>query len=273
MQLDKQVVIVTGAGRGIGRAIAERCVEEGAKVALVSRTGSQLEETAAGIRQARGIALPVPTDVTNLTEVVSMVDKVEGELGPVDAIINNAGSCFGVGPAWEVDPETWWQDVRVNVLGVHLCCRAVIPGMIERGKGRLINMIGGGTAGPITHIAGYGTSKAAVMRYTECLAAELKDYGIPVFAMGPGLVRTSMTEHQLESEAGKKWMPRIKEMFEQGRNVPPTLAANLAVELASGRFDALSGRAFNAGEDLDRTEERIEEILEKDLKTLRMRSG
>lgn len=272
MKLDGQVAIVTGSGRGIGRAIAQNCAKEGAVVGLVSRTASQLKKTASTIREAGGVALPIPTDVTDWEAVQAMVGQVEQELGPVDLLINNAGSFNTIGPVWETDPASWWQDVTINILGVHHCCRAVVPKLIKRGKGRVINLIGGGTASPITFGSGYGTSKAAVMRYTECLALELENEDISVFAMGPGLVRTAMTELQLETEAGKKWMGRIKQRFEEGADVPPTLAAELAVELASGRFDRLSGRAFNAGEDLDATEGRMDEIIEQDLKTLRLRN-
>lgn len=271
MKLDDETVVVTGGGRGIGRAIAQSCAEAGAKVAVVSRTTEQVEETVGLIEAAGGTAGAFPCDITDWLQVQATVERVVETLGAVDVLINNAGSFNTIGPAWETDPDSWWHDVTINIRGTHHCCRAVLPAMVERDAGRVINLIGGGTGGPFAWGSGYATSKAAVMRYTECLALELEDKGVSVFAMGPGLVRTAMTELQLETEAGKQWMGRIKGRFDEGADVPPTLAAELAVQLASGRFDRLSGRAFNAGQDLDDTESQIDAIIEQDLKTLRMR--
>jgi len=108
------------------------------------------------------------------------------------------------------------------------------------------------------------------MRFTESLDREVWEAGVRVFAMGPGLVRTAMTELQLKTEAGQRWMRRIREMFEQGMDVPPTMAARLAVEIASGRLDELHGRAFGARDDLDRVLAEKDRILGEDLKTLRL---
>jgi len=274
MKLKNQVAIVTGASRGIGRAIAQRCAEEGAQVALVARTASKLEEAAAEIREGGGAALAVPADVTDHTAVKAMARRVEAELGPVDLLVNNAGAFYAIGPAWEVDPETWWSDVKINLQGVFLCCREVVPRMVARNKGRVINLIGGGTEAALPYGSAYAASKAAVMRLTENLAVELKGHGVFVFALRPGFVRTEMSELQLSDE-GRYWLPNTAQRFDEGLNVPPTMAGDLAVEFASGRFDALTGRYIRVkdykGDDLDQVEAQIPEILEKDLRTLRLR--
>jgi NAD(P)-dependent dehydrogenase (short-subunit alcohol dehydrogenase family) len=274
MKLKNQVAIVTGASRGIGRAIAQRCAEEGARVALVARTAARLEEVVAEIRDRGGVALALPADVTDHAAVQAMVRRAEAELGAVDLLVNNAGTFYAIGPTWEVDAETWWTDVSTNLLGTFLCCREVVPGMVARGKGRVINLIGGGTDTPLPYGSGYAASKAAVMRLTETLAVELKEHGVMVFALRPGFVRTDMSEYQL-TEENRRWLPHTAQRFEEGKNSPPTLAANLAVEFASGRFDALTGRYIRVkdykGDDLDDVEAHIPEILEKDLRTLRMR--
>jgi NAD(P)-dependent dehydrogenase (short-subunit alcohol dehydrogenase family) len=272
-KLKGQVAVVTGAGRGIGRAIAQAYAREEAHVALLARSADQLENAAEEIRAAGGGALPVPADITDRDSLAAALRRVEEQLGPVDVLVNNAGSFYAIGPLWEVDPEKWWTDVTINLRGVFLCCQAVLPGMIVRNRGRILNMIGGGTGNPFPHGSGYASSKAAVMRLTECLVEELRQAGsaVTAFAMGPGLVRTALTEYQLESPEGQKWMSRIQTMFEESRDVPPTRAADLAVALASGRFDGLAGRCFGAGDDLEEVLRRQDEILKKDQKTLRFR--
>lgn len=268
-----QVAVITGAGRGIGREIARAYAAEGARVALVARTAEQVEAVAAEIRAGGGTARAVPTDITDGAAVGALARRVEADLGPVDLLVNNAGSFYAIGPVWEVDAEKWWTDVTINLYGLFLLCRAVLPGMVERNRGRILNMIGGGTGSPFAYGSGYASSKAAVMRLTECLAEELREAasGVAVFAMGPGLVRTTLTEYQVDSPEGQRWLPRIQDAFDAGRDVPPTRAAALAVALAGGRFDRLAGRCFGIGDDLEAILARQDEIVRRDEKTLRFR--
>src|SRR4051812_40727029 len=121
-----RTVLVTGAGRGIGRAIAERFAAGGDRVALLSRSVEQLREVADGISAAGGTALPVPGDVTDEAAVREAFSLAEAELGPVEVLVNNAGSFYALGPVWEVDPERWWRDMEINVFGVFLPCRAAL---------------------------------------------------------------------------------------------------------------------------------------------------
>jgi NAD(P)-dependent dehydrogenase (short-subunit alcohol dehydrogenase family) len=240
----------------------------------VSRSENQLRETARLIGDAGGTALVAPADVTDRSAVEAMVRRTEDSLGPVDVLLNNAGSFNTIGPVYEIDADSWWNDITINLLGPFLCSKAVLPGMMARDArpgGRIINMIGGGTGTAFPNGSAYGSSKAALMRFTESLDKEVFDKGIVVIAMGPGLVRTAMTELQLNTEAGKRWMSVIKDAFEAKVDVPPTLAAELAVQIASGRCDALHGRALQATENLDETLAATERIIEEDLKTLRMR--
>lgn len=269
-----KVVLVTGAGRGIGRAMALAYAEEGARVALVSRSPEQLTEGVREIERRGGTALALPLDITDPAAVEAGFARVEAEHGAVDVLVNNAGRFSAIGPVWELEAERWWSDVTVNLHGTFLCCRAVLRGMVARGRGRIINVIGGGTGNPFAYGSGYAASKAAVMRLTECLAQELAEGGHPiaVFAMGPGLVRTTLTEYQLHSPEGRKWMPRVERMFAEGVDVPPTRAAALAVALASGRFDRLAGRCFSINDDLEDLWMRQDEIIRKDQKTLRFRT-
>ena len=271
MKLSGQIAIVTGAGRGIGRAIAEQFAKEGAHVALVSRTRDELDALAQEIRDAGGTANVFMADVSELGQVSKVVAQVEETMGPIDVLVNNAGVHNGFGPIWEIDPDDWWMDMTVNVRGVFNFCHEVSKRMVERKAGRIINMVGGGFSGPSPNMSGYGASKTAVMRLTETIAAELKGCGVKVFAMAPGLVKTPLNVKNMDRPVVKKYM-KLKEAFEAGRDIPPTVAAGIATELASGRMDALVGRVFQPSSDFDKLEARVDEIVEKDLFTLRVKA-
>ena len=271
MKLAGEVAVVTGAGRGIGRAIAEAHAREGAKVALLARTAKEIDAVAKTIAAEGGVASAFAVDVVDLDSVTTAIAAIERDLGTVSLLVNNAGAFAAIGPIWEVDPDAWWRDIEVNVRGTFNCCRAAIPGMMARGRGRIINMTGGGTAASFPNGSGYATSKAGLLRFTECVSDTLQGSGVMVFAMDPGLVRTAMTQHQLVSDAGKSYLPNIPLLFEAGINVPPTLAARLSVEIGSGRFDKLAGRMLMAARgDLDLDASAIDQIVTTDLRSLRV---
>jgi len=271
MKLVGNVAVVTGAGRGIGRAIAEAQAEEGAKVALLSRTAAEIEAVAAAIVAKGGVARAYTVDVVDRSAVDNAFAAIEQELGPVSLLTNNAGAFRGIGPVWAVDPETWWRDVETNIRGAFHCCRAALPGMIARRSGRIINLAGGGAATSFPNGSGYATSKAGLLRFTECVNDTLAGTDVLAFAMDPGLVRTAMTEYQLNSEAGRAYLDAIPKLFEAGVSVPPTLAARLSVEIGSGRFDKLAGRILMAARgDLDLDEAAVDAIVAGDLRSLRV---
>ncbi|MFQ5809363.1 MAG: SDR family NAD(P)-dependent oxidoreductase [Armatimonadota bacterium] len=271
MELNGAVAIVTGAARGLGRAIAEAYAARGARVALVDVLEDVLRDTAGEMAEAGGTVLAIPTDVTDAAQVDAMVAAAEETLAPTDILVNCAGSLSAIGPVWEVDRERWWHDVTVNLRGTFLCCRAVVKGMIERGGGYVLNMVGGGVGDPHAYTTGYACSKTGVMRLTEGLAKEAQEHGVKVFAMQPGAVLTAMTEFIMNSPEGRKWRPTFKDIFEKGRDAPPDLVANLAVALVSDEFDALTGRLFDARADLDEILESAGAIVEDDRMTLRLR--
>jgi len=271
MRLAGQVAVVTGAGRGIGRAIAAAQAAEGARVALLSRTAAEIEQASATIGAADGAARPYVCDVVDLGAVEAAFAAIERDLGPIDLLVNNAGAFAGYGPIWSVDPEAWWGDVETNVRGAFNCSRVAVPGMMARRRGRIINLTGGGTATSFPNGSGYATSKAGLLRFTECVNDTLVGSGVLVFAMDPGLVRTALTERQLNSEAGRAHLPDISKLFAAGVDVAPTLAARLCVEIAAGRFDRLSGRMLMAARgDLDLDEAAIAAIVTGDLRALRV---
>jgi NAD(P)-dependent dehydrogenase (short-subunit alcohol dehydrogenase family) len=250
-RLDGQVALVTGGGRGIGANSARELASAGAKVAVSARTRDQVEAVA---KEIGGLA--VVADVSKREEVEAMVEKVEAELGPIDLLVANAGISKRETTAWEMEPEEWWQIFEVNVLGTYLATRAVIPGMIDRGRGRIVITGSGAAYLPTSSGSGYAASKAAVWRFGEVLAAQLKPRGIPVFVISPGLVKTDMT-----SSFGDD-MPWT----------PPELAPQLVRVLASGRADALAGRYLHAEhDDIEELIGRAGEIERDDLNTIRLR--
>ena len=271
MELKGAVAIVTGGARGLGRAIAEAYADRGARVAIVDLLKDRLRQTAEQMERSGAVVLPVPVDVTVVSQVEAMATKVREKLGPVDVLVNCAGSLSAIGPVWEVDHKRWFQDVTVNLYGTFLCCRAVVRHMIERKFGYILNMVGGGVGDPHAYTTGYACSKTAVMRLTEGLAKEAAPQGVKVFAMQPGAVLTAMTKFIMESPEGRKWRPTFSKIFEQGRDAPPALVAKLAVELVSGKADLLTGRYFDARYDLEAVVKDTDAILSQDRLTLRLR--
>jgi 3-oxoacyl-[acyl-carrier protein] reductase len=245
------VALVTGGGRGIGARIARELAGAGMKVAVSARTREEVEEVA---REIGGHA--VVADVSSPGDAEAMVAEIERELGPIDLLVNNAGIAgWEVEPAWEASPQDWWRVFETNVLGPFLVSRAVIPGMIERGGGRIVNTGSGSGYLPGQKTTAYGGSKAALYRFAEGLALELEPHGIPVFTISPGLVKTDMTEVFRDDMS---W-------------TPPELAPRLVRVLASGRADKLAGRYIHAEhDDIEDLIRRADEIVENDLNAIRL---
>lgn len=251
-ELEGRVALVTGGGRGIGRSIALELARAGARVAVAARTAEQVRETAEEVG-----GLPLECDVSDRDSVERAVETVAEELGPIDLLVANAGVGLAEERAWEVEPSEWWRVFEINVLGVYLCCRAVIPGMIERGGGRIVNVASGAAYLPGVATTAYSASKAAVHRFSEALAGQLEPHGIPVFSISPGLVRTAMTADRFPEDA--PW-------------TPPELAPRLVRALASGRLDRLAGRYLHAEHDeVEELAARAEEIVAADLNAIRLR--
>jgi NAD(P)-dependent dehydrogenase (short-subunit alcohol dehydrogenase family) len=262
------VAFVTGGGRGVGRVIAEALAAEGLAVCVVARTATEVEETAAAIDSSGGRAIGLSVDATDRVAVEGAVAEAEERLGPIEVLVNNAGRAHAVGPVWEVDPDDWWQDVEVNVRSAFLCARATLPGMLERDAGRILNVSSYVALRPTPYISGYAAGKAAILSVTESLAASVAGTGVRVFALTPGLFRSELMRHLMESEAGKQWLPGIGE---GGRWVEPERVARLVVFLATGAGDAFHGRFLHALDDLDELVSRADEIARDDLFTPRLR--
>jgi NAD(P)-dependent dehydrogenase (short-subunit alcohol dehydrogenase family) len=266
IDLRGQVALVTGAGRGIGRAIACNLAEAGANVAVLARSADQVAETAARIADAGGRALDLSADVTDREAVRASVSAVLAEFGQVDLLVNNAGSNSVFGPAWEVDPDAWWADVSVNLLGPFLCSAAVLPGMVARRSGRIVNIVSGTAGRAFLSNSAYAASKAALVRLTDCLAAEAAPHGVWVFALGPGTVRSAMSLGLERSADGRRW---LGDAISALRFIPAEVPAAAVALLASGQADELSGRWLDAADDIRGLALRAADVRDLDLFQLR----
>jgi 3-oxoacyl-[acyl-carrier protein] reductase len=245
MPSESPTALVTGGGRGIGAGIARALADDGWSVVVGARSRDQIEEVAQEIG-GRAVEL----DVSDRKSV----ERAVAEAGDVDLLVANAGIAGQGQATWEAEPEDWWRVLEVNVLGVHLSCRAVIPEMLARGTGRIVITGSGAAYLPGMDHTDYPASKAAVCRYGETLANELRGR-IPVFHFSPGLVQTEMMSGFPDD---LPW-------------TPPELAPRLVVALASGRADALAGRYLHAEhDDIEDLIARADEVERDDLNAIRL---
>jgi 3-oxoacyl-[acyl-carrier protein] reductase len=237
--LDGQVVVVTGAGRGIGRGIATGYARAGATVVLAARTVAELDEAAAEIEGDGGRALAVPTDVMHPAQVEALFARVADELGGTDVLVANAGGTFGGGPIETSDLDEWRATFTLNVDGVFLCARAAIPQLRARGGGKIIVMGSGAgrRAGP--GWGSYASAKAAVAMLVRVLAQELRDDHIAVNEIVPGPVRTVLIEN-LPTNITGNLSGVATEWFKT-----PDAVADLALYLAGLPNDGASGQTFS----------------------------
>ena len=248
MELQDKVVAVTGSGSGIGRALAVSFAAAGARVACLGRRIERLQETVREIEANGGKGLAAPADITDPDQVAEAVANITQKLGPVDVLFNNAGSFASLGALAEVDHDIWWQDVTVNIKGTMLMMREVLPGMIERDCGVIINMNGGRPPGG----SGYATGKAGVMELTRVAALELEQLKshVIILGAGPGLVQTEMTQLQADSAAGQRWIPSTKQSIDAGTTRSPFDIAHKTIEVLQLLKPEWNGKYFGPDSDL-----------------------
>lgn len=237
-QLQGRVGVVTGAGRGIGREIAAALAADGMSLLLLSRTGAEVRSLADELKDQHGVrVLAAAVDVTDAAAVQRVVAHAEQHLGAIDLLVNNAARIESTERAfWEADPDEMWEVVETNLRGPMLLCRALLPAMVQRGRGHVVNLTsrarGATRTGTYT---GYAVSKRALSVLTESLAMVLEDSGVVVVDVLPGLVRTSMTDA----------MPVWRDVPEDGW-APASATATVVVDIARGRYDDRAGTLLDA---------------------------
>jgi len=250
-ELVGRVALVTGASRGLGQGFARGLAMSGSRVAMVARSERALARAVDEVTGQGGQAIGIAGDVTNHEAVGAIVARVRAEFGPVDILVNNAGVMAPIGHDWDVDPDAWWRTMEVNVRGAFLCARAVLPEMISRKQGRIINITSSAANKRYPVYSAYGASKAALTHVTGSLAEAAREYGIAVFALSPGFVRTDMTEALADAAGIRQYLgDGFRRALDEGRHTPLEIAVEALLFLASGAGDSLSGGQIDARDDL-----------------------
>jgi NAD(P)-dependent dehydrogenase (short-subunit alcohol dehydrogenase family) len=254
VDLSGQVAIVTGAGRGLGRAFASALAGAGAHVVITSRSERELAEVVETIQQAGGTATAFAVDVTDRAAGDGLVARSEAQIGPIDLLINNAGVARALGAIAEVDPDAWWREVEINLRGPQLYMHAVLPAMIQRRRGRIINVASGAGLNAVENMSAYAVSKTALIRLSENAAVENQAHGLAIFVISPGPVLTSMVDYGMRSPEVGRRAPDVqayfKDLYAKDRFGRIEDAAALVLLLASGQADALSGCYLHVKDDV-----------------------
>ncbi len=274
MILKGKNIIVTGGGRGIGRVIARKCASEGAAVVLLARTLSELQETQSGIESFGGRSYVKVCDISDEVSVKEAVSFALNACGSIDVLVNNAGVQPPIGLFTDTDVAAWKKNVEINLFGALHCTRAVLPEMIRKKKGKIVNVSGGGSTSPRPNFTAYAASKTALVRLTETLAVELKKVNVDINAISPGAINTRMLEEVIQAgeTSGEELAAASKRKSAGGDD--PEAAAELVAFLASDASDGITGKLISAKWDPWRElafQERLRS--DKDLGTLRRIDG
>jgi len=248
MKLKGKVAIITGASKGIGKCIAETFAKEECNLTIVSRHLDEIRAAAEELKKSGVDVLPLKCDVSIPSEVEEMVEKTVSRFGKIDILVNNAGIYGPLGPLTDNDLELWRKTIGINLIGTVTCTKFVLPYMIKARKGKIINFSGGGTGGRATPtLSAYITSKVAVVRFTEAIAEEVKDFNIQVNSIAPGAVNTRLLDQVLATvdKVNKKFLEKSIKQKETG-GTPPEKVAQLVLFLASDDSNGITGKLISA---------------------------
>lgn len=261
--------MVTGAGSGIGAEVARALAHAGMTVALCGRRLDPLEAVASELQGVGQRADAFALDATDWNLVQSTVARILAELGPVDFLVNCAGQHSEIDLPWKSDPGEWWREVEGNLKSAFLVSRAVLEGMVSRGRGRIVNISSGAALEGRELSSAYATAKTGLLRLTESMEMATAPHGVHVFSVHPGLVRTALTEGILASEEGSTAYASWHEMDWS----PPDLVAGVILRIAAGELDALAGCHIDATRDVDGQLSRVRENPGAGLFQLRLAPG
>ena len=249
-------ILITGAGRGIGKRLALGMAARGGKVGLLARSRGELDLAQLEIEQAGGVAMRLRADVRDSEQVAAAVDRMKVHWGPIDVLICAAGIQGPIGTLLEVSPKAWWDTVETNLHGVMLAARAVLPDMITRRAGKIIALSGGGSFTPRPNFSAYATSKTALLRLVETLAMEVVEHNVQINCLAPGGAYTSMTDEILAAgeRAGWKEIEDAKQVRMTG-GVTPDKQMQLALFLATERSNHISGKVVHVNDEWRKLEQ------------------
>ena len=251
MKLDGRFAIITGSGQGLGAAIADYYVREGASVLLCARNLQSLESVSKSLsgRLVEGQKVLIQqTDVSDPVQVDKLVSFALEVFPTIDIVVNNAGIYGPMGPLEEVDLDEWVHAININLLGTVYVCRAVLPHLKRKKYGKIINVSGGGATNPLPYITAYAASKAAVVRFTESLAEEVRQYGIDANLVAPGALATRLLDQAIEAgpnTIGLDFHKRMLAIRDSG-GTPLSKGAELCVFLGSADSDRITGKLISA---------------------------
>lgn len=241
-RLIDQIALITGGSRGIGYAVAEAYLKEGAKVVICGRNEGRLDKAASELKEF-GEIVPIACDVSDLRQVERMMQKILERFSRIDILVNNAGISMTYGRVGEIDPKHWAEVIGVNLIGTFYCCHAVIPTMLKQGRGKIINLKGYGADFPSPRITAYGATKAAVVAFTRSLAREYKRTGVTANILSPGVVKTELLMNRETTPEGAAYLEKFDSIVDLMAG-PAAAPAELAVKMASSESDGVTGREF-----------------------------
>jgi len=248
-------ILITGAGRGIGKRLAIGFAAVGAHVGLLARSRAEIDLARLEIEHAGGVALCLQADVRDFGQVCAAADEMRSQYGTIHSLVAAAGLQGPIGPFHEADPKVWLETLEVNLLGVIHGCRAVLPEMMARRSGKIVALAGRGATQARPNFSAYAASKAALARFVETVAEEVRDCNVQVNCMSPGGTYTHMIDQILQAgeKAGSKDLQDARQVRLTG-GIPPERQIQLALFLASERSNHVSGKIVHVNDDWKRLE-------------------
>ena len=275
MKLHGRNALITGGSQGLGEAIAEHFVREGANIVICARDAAKLAATHDRLKKLAGPKQKIlarPCDISSEEQVNGLVSFAIAELGSLQVLVNNAGVYGPMGPTESVPLKEWQRAIEINLYGVLLPCRAIIPHFKNNGSGKIVILSGGGATNPLPNISSYAASKAAAVRLMETFAEELRAFHVDVNAIAPGALATRLVDEVLAAgpeKVGQAFYEKNKKWKAEGAT-PLSLGANLAVFLAGPESDGITGKLISAQWDpWAKLPEHREELAKSDIYCLR----